>query len=37
MKKSGFTESQIVAALKKGESGVPVAGLCRKGELLRTD
>ncbi len=30
LKKSRFTESQIVAALKEGESGVPVADLCRK-------
>lgn len=30
MKKTRFTESQIVAALKEGEAGVPVAELCRK-------
>lgn len=30
MKKSRFTESQIVAVLKEGESGIPVAELCRK-------
>ena len=30
MKKSRFTESQIVAVLKEGESGMPVAELCRK-------
>jgi putative transposase len=30
MRKSKFSESQIVAILKEGESGVPVAELCRK-------
>lgn len=30
LKKSRFTESQIVAVLKEGESGLPVAELCRK-------
>lgn len=30
MKKSRFTESQIVGVLKEGESGVPVAEVCRK-------
>jgi putative transposase len=30
MRKSKFTESQIVAILKKGEAGVPVAEVCRK-------
>ena len=30
MKKSRFTESQIVAVLKEGEAGMPVAELCRK-------
>ncbi|QFT29474.1 Transposase [Labrenzia sp. THAF82] len=30
MKKSRFTESQILALLKQGESGVPVADLCRE-------
>lgn len=28
MKKTRFTESQILAILKQGESGVPVGGLC---------
>ncbi len=30
LKKSKFTESQIVAVLKEGEAGMPVAELCRK-------
>lgn len=30
LKKSRFTESQIVAVLKGGEAGLPVAELCRK-------
>jgi len=30
MKKSRFTESQIVAILKEGEAGIPVAQLARK-------
>ncbi len=30
MKKSKFTEAQIFAILREGESGVPVAELCRK-------
>ncbi|POF34366.1 putative transposase [Roseibium marinum] len=30
MKKSRFTESQILAILKPGENGVPVADLCRE-------
>lgn len=30
LKKNRFTESQIVAVLKEGEAGVPVAELCRK-------
>jgi putative transposase len=30
MKKSRFTESQIVAVLKEGEASMPMAELCRK-------
>ena len=30
MRKSKFTESQIVAILSEGEAGVPVAEVCRK-------
>lgn len=30
MRKSKFSESQIVAILKEGETGVPVAEVCRK-------
>jgi putative transposase len=30
MKKSRFTETQIVAAIKKQESGIPVKEICRE-------
>jgi len=30
MRKSKFSESQMVAILKEGESGLPVAEVCRK-------
>ncbi len=30
MKKSRFTEAQILLILKQGENGVPVADLCRE-------
>lgn len=30
MRKSKFTESQIMAVLAEGEAGIPVAEVCRK-------
>jgi putative transposase len=33
MRKSEFTESQIVSILAKGEAGLPVAEVCRKHEI----
>jgi putative transposase len=30
MKKSRFTDSQIIAVLKQAESGTPVSDLCRQ-------
>jgi putative transposase len=33
MKKSRFTDAQILAVLKQSESGVPVADLCREHSI----
>ena len=33
MRKSKFTDSQIVAILKEGDSGIPVAEICRKNGI----
>jgi len=35
MKKSRFTESQIVGVLKEGEAGTPLAELTRKHGISR--
>ena len=32
--KSKFSESQIVAILKEGEAGLPVAEVCRQGNCI---
>lgn len=36
MPKKSFTEEQISAALRQAESGVPIAGLCRKFGVTET-
>lgn len=36
MKKSKFSESQIVAILKEGEAGVPVAQILRKHQISQS-
>lgn len=36
MKKSKFSESQIVAILKEGEAGVPVAQVLRKHQISQS-
>lgn len=33
MRKSRFTDSQIVAILNEGEPGVPLAEICRKNGI----
>jgi putative transposase len=34
MKKSKFSETQIVAMLKQGDAGVPVKDLCRQARII---
>jgi hypothetical protein len=37
MKKSKFTESQIVAILKETDAGMKVAEVCRKHGIIQRD
>ncbi len=36
MRKSRFTEAQIIQALRQAEAGTPVAEICRKNEITET-
>lgn len=36
MKKSKFSETQIVSILKKGEGGIPVSDLCREHGISKS-
>jgi putative transposase len=36
MRKSRFTEAQIIQALRQAEAGTPVAEICRKLEVTET-
>jgi hypothetical protein len=35
MKKSRFSETQVVAILKEGEAGRPVVEICRENSIIR--
>ena len=36
MKKSRYSERQIIQILNEGESGVPITDLCREHEISRS-